>query len=87
VFKLAADQGHADAQFHSGVMLYRGYDVQMNNPLDAHYFKWSADQGVAWAQVQYAVMLYHGDGILKNKSLLAPAFCRPRPFICSIHDW
>jgi TPR repeat protein len=63
-FKLAADQGIADAQFNYGVCLKKGEGVGIDFKGTAHYFELAADQGIAAAQYSYGICLIAGDTIL-----------------------
>jgi TPR repeat protein len=73
-FKLSADQGFTQPQFHYGLLLALGDGYPMNRSLLAHYYHLSADQVLAQTQFNYALLLYHGDGSPMNKSLAAEYF-------------
>ena len=63
-FKLAADQGHAPAQFRYGLCLKEGEGVPRDLDEAARYFKLSADQGWAPAQLEYArLCMEMGQGV------------------------
>jgi TPR repeat protein len=51
--KLAADQGHSDAQNHYGWRLETGVGAIKDVAQAAVYYKRAADQGVAGAQESY----------------------------------
>jgi hypothetical protein len=52
-FKLAADQGHAHAQFKYGFLLDTGDGVPMNKSLSVHYYKLAANQGHVYARLRW----------------------------------
>jgi TPR repeat protein len=62
-FKLAADQGLNDAQFHHGYCLQNGLGAPLHCPGAAHYFKLSDDQRFARAQFHYGSCLHIGAGV------------------------
>jgi TPR repeat protein len=62
-FKLAADQGLADAQFNYGVCLENGRGVPSDFQKAVHYYKLAADQEMANAQLNYGICLYNGRGV------------------------
>jgi TPR repeat protein len=62
-FKLAADQGVANAQFWYGFCLDNGRGVAIDLPKAAHYYKLAADQGVPESQLNYGFCLDNGRGV------------------------
>jgi hypothetical protein len=52
-YKLAADQGDANAQFNYGICLEMGTGVSMDLQKAVHYCKLAADQGHAHAQFNF----------------------------------
>ena len=67
-FKISADQGHAQAQYNYGVMLYHGYGIEQNLYAAAHYYHIAANQGFAPAQYNFAVVLANGEGVAHDLS-------------------
>ena len=65
-FKLAADQGHAKAQYMLGKMLYNGEGDEKDHPHAREYFTLAADQGHAESLYELGKMLYYGDGGYQN---------------------
>ena len=65
-YKLAADQGHADAQCCLGVSFANGAGVPKNVQEAARYYKLAADQGHAEAQCCLGVCYDVGEGVPKN---------------------
>ena len=65
-FKMAADQGHADAQCDYGSCLVDGEGVEKDVCEAARYFKMAADQGHAGGQCGYGFCLEHGEGVEKD---------------------
>jgi TPR repeat protein len=62
-FKLAADQGFADAQNNYGFCLRNGDGVPIDLEGSAYYFKLAADQGIEDAQSYYGICLFQGQGV------------------------
>ena len=62
-FRLAAEQGHAGAQFELGVMYYEGGTVAQNFSWAARWFGLAADQGDAPAQDRLGLMYRFGVGV------------------------
>jgi TPR repeat protein len=71
LFRLAADQGHAQAQLMLGVCYARGEGVPQSHSEAARYFGLAADQGIASAQYNYAVCNATGDGVPQDHSVAA----------------
>ena len=65
-FRLAADQGNADAQFHLGLMYYFGEGVSQDDVEAAKWYRLAADQGHASAQFNLGVMYANGQGVRRN---------------------
>ena len=62
-FRLAADQGDADAQSNLGVMYANGEGVLEDDPEAVKWLRLAADQGVAAAQFNLGVMYANGGGL------------------------
>jgi hypothetical protein len=60
-FRLAAEQGHADAQLNLGLMHYNGDGVAQDPVAAARWFRLAADQGLPVAQSNLGAMHYNGD--------------------------
>ena len=73
-FKMAADQGHPDAQYHYSGCLSLGFGVKKNPSEAAKYVKLAADQGNVNSQYNYAMFLRKGEGVAKNLSDAARYF-------------
>jgi TPR repeat protein len=78
--KLAADQGHADAEFNFAESLLWGDGVEMNTSQATHNYKFSAHQGDTMTQFQYQSLLVSGKGGPMNKSLLAQYWSHIMPW-------
>ena len=65
-YKLAADQGHAKAQYNLGVMYDMGLGVSRNYKVAVRWYKLAADQGHAMAQFAMGSMYEFGDGVPTN---------------------
>jgi hypothetical protein len=65
-FKLAADQGTAEAQFSYGRGLHNGECISIDLRSAAHYFKVAADQGLAEAECHYVSCLLAGVGLQRD---------------------
>jgi TPR repeat protein len=61
-YRLAADQGHAQAQANIAVCYHKGEGV-LQNPSEAARYCLAADQGHAEAQCDYAQFCSHGQGV------------------------
>src|SRR5262245_21078259 len=63
-FQKAAEQGHADAQYHLGMNLWGLNDhVQA-----AHWWRMASDQGHAKAQARLALAYQSGDGVERDET-------------------
>jgi TPR repeat protein len=68
-FKMAADQGHSDAQLNCAQLLESGVEPNLSEA--ARYYKLAADQGNRDAQMAYALCLQHEKGVTKDSSEMA----------------
>ena len=68
-YRLAADQGHADAQFKLGGMHADGRGVLKDAAEAVRWYRLAADQGDASAQHKLGVMHTDGRGVLKDSVL------------------
>ena len=62
-YKLAAEQGNADAQIALGFKYEKGQDVKLDNGEAVRWFKLAAAQGNLLAQVKIGVKYYRGEGV------------------------
>jgi TPR repeat protein len=62
-FRLAADQGNADAQLHLGFMYDTGRGVSQNDAEAVRWFRLAADQGNAGAQFALGTKYFIGRGL------------------------
>ena len=65
---MAADQGHANAQYNIGVMYDKGQGVAQDSSAAMNWYRMAADQGHALAQCNLGVMYYYGEGVPQNTS-------------------
>lgn len=65
-FKLAADQGYADGQFHLGVCYQHGRGIKIDGIHALKNYKLAADQGHVSAQFCVGVCYRDGIGIKKD---------------------
>ena len=65
-FRLAADQGHAIAQYELGVMCATSRGVSQSDTEAVRWWHLSADQGNARAQVNLGVAYNNGLGVQQN---------------------
>ena len=56
-YRLAAEQGHASAQFNLGLMYDKGEGVPQDDAEAVRWFRLAAEQGNAWAQKRLDAML------------------------------
>ncbi len=78
-FRLAADQGYADAQFDLGFVYANGVAVPKDNAEAVRWYRLAADQGIARAQnnlggyatarFNLGIMYANGEGVLKDSVL------------------
>ena len=66
LYRLAADQGDADAQFNLGLMYKNGEGVSRDAVEAARLYRLAADQGDADAQFNLGVMYYYGEGVSRD---------------------
>jgi len=70
-FKIAADLGHIDSQYHVGKLYFAGFscetdDTETNDTKVIKYFKLAADQGHTLSQFQLGGLYYLGIRCEKN---------------------
>jgi hypothetical protein len=65
-YRLAADQGDADAQFSLGLMYNNGEGVLKNYAEAVKWFRLAADQGNVFAQYSLGLMYANGEGVPEN---------------------
>ena len=65
-YKLAADQGYAEAQFNLGLCYTNGQGVVQSHDTAVKWYKLAADQGNAVAQFYLGVSYEHGLGVPNN---------------------
>ena len=66
LFRLAADQGSADAQEYLGRMHYYGEGLPKDAVEAARWYRLAAEQGLPSAQTQLALMYEYGWGVTKD---------------------
>ena len=64
--RLAADQGHADAQNNLGLMYADGRGVVEDDAEAVRWLRLAADQGVAGGLYNLGVMYADGEGVLQD---------------------
>ena len=67
-YRIAADQGYAQAQYNLGVMYYNGQGVAQDYSAAMKWYRMAADQGHTNAQFIIGVMYYKGQGVPQNTS-------------------
>ncbi|MDJ0651875.1 MAG: tetratricopeptide repeat protein [Simkaniaceae bacterium] len=65
-YKLAADQGYAQAQFKLGFFYHHGEGVPQNYKKAVHYYTLAADQGHVKAQFTLGLCHEYGKGVPKD---------------------
>ena len=65
---MAAEQGHADAQYNLGVCLDNGEGVTEDKAEAVSWYRKAAEQGHAWAQYNLGVHLERGEGVTEDKA-------------------
>jgi len=66
MYRKAAEQGQAEAQFKLGQMYNKGQGVTQNRQKAVKWFRKAAEQGLTLAQYNLGVMYHHGLGITQN---------------------
>ena len=65
-FRIAATQGHADAQNFMGVCYYNGEGVDKNYTEAVKWYRKAAEQGNQYAQYNLGNRYYYGEGVTKD---------------------
>lgn len=65
-FRKAAEQGHADAQYHLGDCYYYGYGVEEDDTQAVEWYRKAAEQGHTDAQYALGECYNYGCGVDKN---------------------
>ncbi|MAW33873.1 MAG: hypothetical protein CMK56_05640 [Proteobacteria bacterium] len=65
-YVLAAQQGHARAQFNVGVFYYLGETVRQAYHEAFKWYTFAAEQGHAGAQTNLGIMFSEGEGVPQN---------------------
>lgn len=65
-FRLAAEQGHSNAQVNLGFMYYHGKGVIQDYQEAMRWYRLAADQGHATAQNNIGLMYANGEGVMKD---------------------
>ena len=66
-FRLAADQGYAEAQNNLGICYYNGWGVPQDYAQAVRYYRLAADQGSAKAQCNLGFCYANGQGVPQNR--------------------
>ena len=69
MYRLAAEQGDASAQFNLGVMYNHGYGVPQDYKEAVKWYRLSAEQGDARAQNKLGLMYEKGEGVLQDYAI------------------
>lgn len=65
-FRMAAEQGHAGAQFNLGLMYAEGRSVPEDHAAAVDWYRMAAEQGHAEAQTNLGIMYAEGQGVTKD---------------------
>ena len=65
-YRLAAEQGHAVAQYKVGIMYEAGYGVPLDYAEAVKWYRLAAEQGRADAQHNLGVMYASGKGVIQD---------------------
>ena len=68
-YRMAAEQGHAGAQYNLAVMYALGRGVPEDDAEAVRWYRMAAEQGYAGAQVNLGLMYAIGRGVLKDATL------------------
>jgi hypothetical protein len=74
VYRLAADQGHALAQYFLGLMFEYGQGVAQDYAEAVRLYRLAADQGLADAQSDLGAMFSKGQGVAKDNAEAAQLY-------------
>jgi hypothetical protein len=66
LYRLAAEQGHAEAQFHLGFMFEHGKGVAQDAAEAIRWYRLAAEQGHAHAQIKLGRMFQYGNGVAQD---------------------
>ena len=66
LFRLAAEQGEADAQSWLGLMYSLGHGVTQSNVEACRWYRLAAEQGEPWAQYRLGTMYKEGYGVTQD---------------------
>lgn len=66
MYKIAADQGNAEAQFYLAQLYMKGEGVPRDDKQAAKWYRFAADQGVALAQYNLGIYYEQGTGVRKD---------------------
>ena len=66
LYRLYAEQGHAEAQFNLGFVYDKGKGVPQDDKEAIKWYRLSAKQGYAYAQSNLGVMYTNGQGVLQD---------------------
>ena len=69
LFRVAAEQGHADAQYSLGQMYFHGVEVRRNDEEAVKWFHLAAEQEHGRALDRLGFMYYEGLGVAKDRIL------------------
>ena len=86
-YRLAAEQGLANAQHNLGVMYDNGRGVPQDDAEAVKWYRLAAEQGFANAQYNLGAMYADGIGVLKDDAeavKLVPSGCRSGPSQCAV---
>ena len=62
-YRLAAEQGHAGAQYDLGLIYDNGEGVVQDQDAALKWYRMAADQGHAWAQSNLGIKYAEGQGV------------------------
>jgi hypothetical protein len=68
VYRLAAEQGHAEAQFNLGFCFANGKGVAQDEAEAVRYFRLAAEQGYADAQFNLGCCFANGKGVAQDEA-------------------
>ncbi len=68
LFRKAAEQGDADAQYNLGLCYDNGWGVVENKPEAVRWYREAAEQGISNAQYNLGWCYSHGEGVVEDKT-------------------
>ena len=83
MYRQAAEQGYAEAQFNLGVMYDNGQGAKQDHAEAVRLYREAAEQGCAEAQFILGVMYDNGKGVRHQSTMVVPKGIRSEISPCN----